>query len=81
MTHTVLDQHGSFPAVNTQPGPQFFPSLGRVLGLGPVRQWRERARFRAELRRLLRVGGYLIKDIGFSQEEAAREVNKPFWMK
>jgi uncharacterized protein YjiS (DUF1127 family) len=41
--------------------------------------WRRQYRFRADLRRLLKVGAYMIEDIGLSHEEALRESAKPFW--
>ena len=39
----------------------------------------ERRRERAELRRLLRTGPYLLRDIGLAPERAATEAAKPFW--
>ncbi len=42
-------------------------------------EWRRRYHFRADLRRLLKVGAYMIEDIGLSHEEALRESAKPFW--
>lgn len=41
--------------------------------------WRRRRCCRRDLRRLLRVGPHMIKDIGLTLEEASREVAKPFW--
>ena len=41
--------------------------------------WRERRRYRKELRRLLRVGEYMLEDIGLNVQEAEREAAKPFW--
>jgi uncharacterized protein YjiS (DUF1127 family) len=41
--------------------------------------WRRQYCFRADLRRLLKVGAYMIEDIGLSHEEALRESAKPFW--
>lgn len=42
--------------------------------------WCERRRERAEFRRLLRTGMYLLRDIGITPEQAAAEVAKPFWL-
>lgn len=42
-------------------------------------EWRRRHRYRADLRRLLKVGQYMIADIGLAYEEAVRESEKPFW--
>ena len=43
------------------------------------RLWGARRRYRAELRRLLRVGVHLIADIGLPLAEARAEAAKPFW--
>jgi len=42
-------------------------------------EWRRRHRYRADLKRLLKVGHYMIDDIGLAYEEALRESGKPFW--
>jgi uncharacterized protein YjiS (DUF1127 family) len=44
-----------------------------------VEQWKQHRRYRADLRRLLRVGPYMVRDIGLTPEEANRELQKPFW--
>ncbi len=44
-----------------------------------VRVWRFRRRYRADLQRLLRLGAYLIDDIGLGPKEAVEEAGKPFW--
>jgi uncharacterized protein YjiS (DUF1127 family) len=43
------------------------------------RLWQRRRRYRAELRRLLLVGPYMIDDIGLPAKNAAEDVRKPFW--
>ena len=43
------------------------------------RLWWARRRSRAELRRLLRVGAYLVADIGLPLAGARAEADKPFW--
>ena len=35
--------------------------------------------YRADLRRLLKVGPYMIDDIGLAREDAIRESEKPIW--
>lgn len=42
-------------------------------------EWRRRHRYRADLKRLLKIGPYMIDDIGLAYEEALRESEKPFW--
>ena len=42
-------------------------------------QWRRRAAFRADLRRLLKAGPHLARDVGLDPEDAHREAAKPFW--
>ena len=43
--------------------------------------WHRRARYRADLLRLLRVGtyAYMIEDIGLTAAAAMEEAAKPFW--
>lgn len=43
-------------------------------------EWRRRRRYRADLKRLLRVGPYMVDDIGLTMKEAQREIAKPFWI-
>ena len=42
-------------------------------------EWQARRGYRKDLERLLRVGPYMIKDVGLTLEEAKREIEKPFW--
>ena len=35
--------------------------------------------YRKDLKRLLGVGEYMIRDIGLTLEDACREIDKPFW--
>jgi uncharacterized protein YjiS (DUF1127 family) len=44
--------------------------------LSAVRLWRRRARERAELARF---SARELRDIGISDADAQREINKPFW--
>ena len=46
----------------------------RVLAEGK-RRWI----YRRDLKRLLRVGEYMIEDIGLSLEDAHHEIDRPFW--
>ena len=41
--------------------------------------WHARSRERAEYRRLLRTGAYLVRDIGLVPERVAADAAKPFW--
>lgn len=42
-------------------------------------EWKRRRAYRADLKRLLLVGRYMIRDIGLTPEEALCESRKPFW--
>jgi uncharacterized protein YjiS (DUF1127 family) len=42
-------------------------------------EWSRRRWFRADLKRLLKVGPYMIADIGLTLEEAVAESRKPIW--
>lgn len=44
-----------------------------------VEAWRHRARRRAELKRLLRVGPHLVADIGLDYEDVRAECRKAPW--
>ena len=45
-----------------------------------IGEWRRRHHFRTDLKRLLKIGPYMIDDIGLSLEETRRECDKPFWL-
>lgn len=47
--------------------------------LSLLADWRQRRRYRAELRRLLRTGHYLVEDIGLAVPAAVREAVLPLW--
>lgn len=42
-------------------------------------EWIRRRQYRADLKRLLKVGPHMINDIGLPLHEAHREIGKPFW--
>ena len=42
-------------------------------------EWQIRRRYRKDLERLLRVGPYMIEDVGLTLEEVNREIEKPLW--
>jgi len=42
-------------------------------------EWKLRWFYRRDLERLLRVGEYMIRDIGLTLEDARHETDKPFW--
>ncbi|MBV8492392.1 MAG: DUF1127 domain-containing protein [Alphaproteobacteria bacterium] len=52
------------------------PVVGQAAAL--LREWRRRARSRAELARL---DDRMLRDIGVTPGEAWQEINKPFWRK
>ena len=54
-------------------------SLRVATGRNKLIEWGHRLRYRNELKRLLRVGPHMIKDVGLALEEAHREIEKPFW--
>jgi uncharacterized protein YjiS (DUF1127 family) len=43
------------------------------------REWQTRRRYRTDLNRLLRVGTYMVEDVGLTLAEVRREIEKPFW--
>ena len=44
-----------------------------------IAEWGRRRLSRADLKRLLKVGPYMIADIGLTYQEALDECGKPFW--
>jgi len=49
---------------------------------GAIAAWRERTRFRLELRRIARDNPHLIDDIGLTKKEVEAEIAKlPFWQR
>jgi len=41
--------------------------------------WRERIRYRSELKRLIKVGSHMVGDVGLAWEDAQLEAKKSFW--
>ncbi|MDH3474837.1 MAG: hypothetical protein OEM59_14225 [Rhodospirillales bacterium] len=61
-------------------------SRGPAREAGPLKkmravfaEWNRRRWYRADLKRLVKVGPYMIADIGLTLEEAVAESEKPFW--
>jgi len=67
------------PALNLLPGARLASRLPRVRSV--FAEWYRRRDYRSELKRLLRVGPYMIADIGLTCEAAWREAEKPFWQR
>ena len=64
------------------PMPSTVPLLNRFYQIiSKYRQLQKRARFRSDLRRLLKVGPYMIEDIGLNLDEVLHELSNPFWVK
>ena len=47
--------------------------------LAQMALWHLRASLRRDLRRLAMVGDHMLRDVGLTRDEVAREVAKPFW--
>ena len=64
-------------------GVSFLPTRIRLPHIAGFRviwaEWQIRRCYRKDLERLLRVGPYMIEDVGLTIEEAKREIKKPFW--
>lgn len=41
--------------------------------------WRERIHHRSELKRLIKVGSHMVRDVGLTWEDAQLEAKKSFW--
>ena len=61
-------------------------SMGRILAFylvnkfePAIAEWGRRRQFRADLKRLLKVGPHMIADIGLTYQEALDECGRPFW--
>jgi uncharacterized protein YjiS (DUF1127 family) len=58
----------------------FVAPFHRIREIMPLMaELRRRNEYRADLKRLLKVGPHMIDDIGLGREEALRESEKPFW--
>ena len=64
--------------VHTPQSSRVWPSIPALLGhcRAVLRTWQQRHRGRRALRQL---DAWLLKDLGYSRAEAAREARKPFW--
>jgi len=67
----------SGPVLAISPGTRHAARSGHAHGI--LTAWRRRRDYRNELKRLLRVGPYMIADIGLSFDEARSEIQKPVW--
>jgi uncharacterized protein YjiS (DUF1127 family) len=52
---------------------------GCAAGRAVLALWRQRSRYRRDLRRRMRSRPHLIEDIGLLPRDAEREADKPFW--
>lgn len=76
-----MKTHEFTNVILTDQGPSIMSLPSRIICLFPeIRRLQKRARFRAELRRLLKVGPYMIEDIGLDLEEVQHELSKPLWI-
>ncbi len=61
----------------------FLPARTPLLHIASLRviwaEWQIRRRYKKDLERLLRVGHYMIEDVGLTLEEVNREIEKPLW--
>lgn len=84
MTYVILGQHTSLQAGRA--GNHNKASIFAATRLFfhkrniDLELWKARSQYRAELRRLLCIGEYMVKDVGLSYEDALRESQKPFWV-
>ncbi|MER9135685.1 DUF1127 domain-containing protein [Mesorhizobium sp. M0830] len=76
----------SAPHPTARPGTSVGPESRRLLTtLRSIittlreRSWRERIRFRWQLRQVSNDNPYLIDDIGLTKREVEEEIAKPFW--
>ena len=76
-----MKQLSSYTLKDAVPGSAYLADAIRQLRIiGPMTaEWRQRHHYRADLKRLLKVGPYMIDDIGLAYEEALRESAKAFW--
>jgi uncharacterized protein YjiS (DUF1127 family) len=76
-----MKQLSSYTLKDAAPGSAYLAdAIRRMRKIAPlIAEWRQRYRYRADLKRLLKVGPYMIDDIGLAYEEAKRESAKAFW--
>ncbi|HEV2502022.1 MAG TPA: DUF1127 domain-containing protein [Mesorhizobium sp.] len=62
--------------------PASYPRYSLLTLFDNITAWRERTRFRWELRRLARDNPHLIDDLGLTREQVEDEIGKlPFWQR
>ena len=78
MAHTMTNAYGASSEIRRKTVSGFDNRLVRGLGriIDTVLAWQDRAKGRAELRRL---NDRMLRDIGISRVDAYRESSKPFW--
>jgi uncharacterized protein YjiS (DUF1127 family) len=71
----VLDRTAKGPTLTTR---TFSAALARSVarGIDQLLEWQDRARQR---RQLAALEGHILKDLGLSRADVARESGKPFW--
>ena len=74
----MIAAHG-LASLPSPSGTRFLGRPGLAAALAMPRVWQLRRRYRADLRRLLTLGPYLIDAIGLGLGKAIAEASKPFW--
>ena len=58
---------------------RYLTALRSIIATWPDRTWRERIRFRWQLRQMSKDNPHLIDDIGLTIQQVEGEIAKPFW--
>ena len=71
----VLDRTANGPILTTQ---SFLAALAQSVsrGIDQLLDWQDRA---TQRRHLASLEGHILKDLGLSRADVARETDKPFW--
>ncbi|MES0002121.1 DUF1127 domain-containing protein [Mesorhizobium sp. M0051] len=82
MTNTRASAPHRAARLGTRVGPasrRLLTTLRSIITTLRERSWRERIRFRWQLRQMSNDNPYLIDDIGLTKREVEEEIAKPFW--
>ena len=82
MTNTLISSlHcAARPGTPARPAPRrLLTTLRSIIATWHDRTWRERIRFRWQLRQMSKDNPHLIDDIGLTIQQVEGEIAKPFW--
>ncbi|MFC3324844.1 DUF1127 domain-containing protein [Mesorhizobium cantuariense] len=82
MTNTLAPHCAARPETAVEPASRrHLTALRSIIAIWHDRTWRERIRFRWQLRQMSKDNPHLIDDIGLTIQQVEGEIAKPFWQR